>query len=155
MSWSGNTHGALRLRLEQHVAQFFIVQKLIVMKRKNYTYPSLGVLVKKQRLLREAKEGKAIFERLYFNEVTGNSKLERRLRIEIERMAFYCGCAEFLQTAIVKAQTLNTQTAQDILTEYGLYKRKAYADFVCKSKHLNKIEISVDGKDKVLFADSL
>ena len=31
MSWSRNTHGALRLRLEQHVAQFFYVQKLIAM----------------------------------------------------------------------------------------------------------------------------
>ena len=31
MSWSRNTHGALRLRLEQHVAQFFLCSNLIVM----------------------------------------------------------------------------------------------------------------------------
>lgn len=123
------------------------------MKRKNYTYPSLGVLVKKQRLLCETKEEKAIFKRLYFNEITGNSKLERRLRIEIERTAFYCGCAEFLQAALVKAQSLNTQIAQDILTEYSHYKRKAYTDFVSKSNRLNKIEVSVSGKEKVFFAD--
>ena len=36
MSWSGNTHGALHLRLEQHVAQFFIVQNSNVMYNKSF-----------------------------------------------------------------------------------------------------------------------
>lgn len=125
------------------------------MKRKTYLYPKLGLIIRWRRLLREAKEKKAIFKRLYFDEDTSNSILERRLRIEIERTAFYSDCADFLQTALIKKESLSTHIIQGILTEYGLYKRKAYADFVCKSKHLNKIEISVDGKDKVLFADSL
>lgn len=43
MSWSRNTHGALRLRLRQHVAQFFYCLKLIVMKElKLFKSPIFG-----------------------------------------------------------------------------------------------------------------
>ena len=98
---------------------------------------------------------KAAFRSLYFHEMTEKSKLERRLQIELERTAFYCGCADFLQMSLTKAQSLNTQVIQDIITEYGKYKREAYIEFIHKSKQLNKIEISINGKDKVLFADNL
>lgn len=125
------------------------------MKRRTNTQPNLGLLVRVHHLLCKVQKEKAAFRSLYFHEMTEKSKLERRLQIELERTAFYCGCADFLQTALIKAPNLNTQVIQDVITEYGKYKREAYIEFIHKSKQLNKIEISINGKYKVLFADNL
>ena len=113
----------------------------------------MGVVTKVQRQLLASEQERNKFKKLYIDEATEHYKAERRLKIEIERTAFYCDCIEALNLILIDAKSLSKEEIEAKLNEYREFKQKAYQTFVKRKDELNKIELSVYGKYKVLYAD--
>lgn len=113
----------------------------------------MGVVAKVQRQLWASEQKKNKLKKLYIDEATEHCKAERRLKIEIQRTAFYCDCVEVLNLILIDAKSLSKEEIEAKLNEYREFKQKAYQTFVERKDDLNKIELSVYGKYKVLYAD--
>lgn len=113
----------------------------------------MGVVTKVQRQLLASEQERNKLKKLYIDEATEHYKAERRLKIEIQRTAFYCDCVEALNLILIDAKSLSKEEIEAKLNEYREFKQKAYQTFVERKDELNKIEISVYGKYKVLYAD--
>lgn len=116
-------------------------------------YSNLGVVTKVQRQLLASEQERNKLKKQYIDEATEHYKAERRLKIEIQRTAFYCDCAEALNLILIDAKSLSKEEIEAKLNEYREFKQKAYQTFVERKDELNKIELSVCGKYKVLHAD--
>lgn len=121
--------------------------------RRIKVYPNLGVVTKIQRKLLASQQERNKFKKLYIDEATEHYKAERRLKIEIQRTAFYCDCVEVLNLILIDAKSLSKEEIEAKINEYREFKQKAYQTFVERQDELNKIELSVYGKYKVLYAD--
>lgn len=121
--------------------------------RRIKVYPNLGVVTKIQRQLLASEQERNKLKKLYIDETTEHYKAERRLKIEIQRTAFYCDCVEALNLILIDAKSLSKERIEAKLNEYREFKQKAYQTFVERKDELNKIELSVCGKYKVLYAD--
>ena len=121
--------------------------------RRIKVYPNLGVVTKVQRQLLASEQERNKLKKLYLDEATEHYKAERRLKIEIQRTAFYCDCVEALNLILIDAKSLSKEEIEAKLNEYREFKQKAYQTFVERKDELNKIELSVYGKYKVLYAD--
>ena len=121
--------------------------------RRIKVYPNLGVVTKIQRQLLASEQERNKLKKLYIDEATEHYKAERRLKIEIQRTAFYCDCVEALNLILIDAKSLSKEEIEAKLNEYREFKQKAYQTFVERKDELNKIELSVCGKYKVLHAD--
>lgn len=121
--------------------------------RRIKVYPNLGVVTKVQRQLLASEQERNKLKKLYIDEATEHYKAERRLKIEIQRTAFYCDCVEVLNLILIDATSLSKEEIEAKLNEYREFKQKAYQTFVERKDELNKIELSVCGKYKVLHAD--
>ena len=121
--------------------------------RRIKVYPNLGVVTKVQRQLLASEQERNKLKKLYIDEATEHYKAERRLKIEIQRTAFYCDCVEALNLILIDAKSLSKEEIEAKLNEYREFKQKAYQTFVERKDELNKIELSVCGKYKVLHAD--
>lgn len=121
--------------------------------RRIKVYPNLGVVTKVQRQLLASEQERNKLKKLYIDEATEHYKAERRLKIEIQRTAFYCDCVEALNLILIDAKSLSKEEIEAKLNEYREFKQKAYQTFVERKYELNKIELSVYGKYKVLYAD--
>lgn len=121
--------------------------------RRIKVYPNLGVVTKVQRQLLASEQERNKLKKLYIDEATEHYKAERRLKIEIQRTAFYCDCVEALNLILIDAKSLSKEEIEAKLNEYREFKQKAYQTFVERKDELNKIELSVYGKYKVLYAD--
>lgn len=113
----------------------------------------MGVVTKVQRQLLASEQERNKLKKLYIDEATEHYKAERRLKIEIQRTAFYCDCVEALHLILIDAKSLSKEEIEDKLNEYREFKQKAYQIFVERKGELNKIELSVYGKYQVLYAD--
>ena len=116
-------------------------------------YPNSGVITKVQRQLLASEQERNKLKKLYIDEAVEHYKAERRLKIEIQRTAFYCDCVEALNLILIDAKSLSKEEIEAKLNEYREFKQKAYQTFVERKDELNKIELSVYGKYKVLYAD--
>lgn len=114
---------------------------------------NLDSVIKLKIKLNESEQERNKFKKLYIDEATEHYKAERRLKIEIERTAFYCDCVEVLNLILIDAKSLSKEEIEAKLNEYREFKQKAYQTFVERKDELNKIELSVYGKYKVLYAD--
>lgn len=114
---------------------------------------NLDSVIKLKIKLNESEQERNKFKKLYIDEATEHYKAERRLKIEIERTAFYCDCVEVLNLILIDAKSLSKEEIEAKLNEYREFKQKAYQTFVERKDELNKIELSVCGKYKVLHAD--
>lgn len=121
--------------------------------RRIKVYPNLGVVTKIQRQLLASEQERNKLKKLYIDEATEHYKAERRLKIEIQRTAFYCDCVEVLNLILIDVKSLSKEEIETKLNEYREFKQKAYQTFVERKDELNKIELSVYGKYKVLYAD--
>lgn len=121
--------------------------------RRIKVYPNLGVVTKVQRQLLASEQERNKLKKLYIDEATEHYKAERRLKIEIQRTAFYCDCVEALNLILIDAKSLSKEEIEAKINEYREFKQKAYQTFVERKDELNKIELSVYGKYKVLYAD--
>jgi len=121
--------------------------------RRIKVYPNLGVVTKIQRQLLASEQERNELKKLYIDEATEHYKAERHLKIEIQRTAFYCDCVEVLNLILIDAKSLSKEEIEAKLNEYREFKQKAYQIFVERKDELNKIELSVCGKYKVLYAD--
>lgn len=121
--------------------------------RRIKVYPNLGVVTKVQRQLLASEQERNKLKKLYIDEATEHYKAERRLKIEIQRTAFYCDCVEVLNLILIDVKSLSKEEIEAKLNEYREFKQKAYQTFVERKDELNKIELSVYGKYKVLYAD--
>ena len=113
----------------------------------------MGVVTKVQRQLLASEQERNKLKKLYIDEATEHYKAERRLKIEIQRTAFYCDCVEVLNLILIDVKSLSKEEIEAKLNEYREFKQKAYQTFVERKDELNKIELSVYGKYKVLYAD--
>lgn len=123
------------------------------MKTRKRTQVNLDSVIKLKIKLNESEQERNKFKKLYIDEATEHYKAERRLKIEIERTAFYCDCVEALNLILIDAKSLSKEEIEAKLNEYREFKQKAYQTFVERKDELNKIELSVYGKYKVLYAD--
>lgn len=123
------------------------------MKTRKRTQVNLDSVIKLKIKLNESEQERNKFKKLYIDEATEHYKAERRLKIEIERAAFYCDCVEALNLILIDAKSLSKEEIEAKLNEYREFKQKAYQTFVERKDELNKIELSVYGKYKVLYAD--
>lgn len=121
--------------------------------RRIKVYPNLGLVTKIQRKLLASEQERNKLKKLYIDEATEHYKAERRLKIEIQRTAFYCDCVEVLNLILIDVKSLSKEEIEAKLNEYREFKQKAYQTFVERKDELNKIELSVYGKYKVLYAD--
>ncbi|WP_444341453.1 hypothetical protein [Phocaeicola plebeius] len=121
--------------------------------RRIKVYPNLGLVTKIQRQLLASEQERNKLKKLYIDEATEHYKAERRLKIEIQRTAFYCDCVEVLNLILIDVKSLSKEEIEAKLNEYREFKQKAYQTFVERKDELNKIELSVYGKYKVLYAD--
>ncbi len=121
--------------------------------RRIKVYSNLGVVTKVQRQLLACEQERNKLKKLYIDEATEHYKAERRLKIEIQRTAFYCDCVEVLNLILIDVKSLSKEEIEAKLNEYREFKQKAYQTFVERKDELNKIELSVYGKYKVLYAD--
>lgn len=123
------------------------------MKTRKKTQVNLDSVIKLQIKLNESEQERNKLKKLYIDEATEHYKAERRLKIEIQRTAFYCDCVEALNLILIDAKSLSKEEIEAKLNEYREFKQKAYQTFVERKDELNKIELSVCGKYKVLHAD--
>lgn len=121
--------------------------------RRIKVYPNLGLVTKIRRQLLASEQERNKLKKLYIDEATEHYKAERRLKIEIQRTAFYCDCVEVLNLILIDVKSLSKEEIEAKLNEYREFKQKAYQTFVERKDELNKIELSVYGKYKVLYAD--
>lgn len=121
-------------------------------KRKVVVCHNLGRATKTQRLLWKSYQDRARLKKLYVGEAMEHCKIERRLKIEIERTAFYCDCVEYLHSALIEAQSLNKEGIDGKIKGYVEFKSMAYANFIAKKSKLNKVEASAFGKHIVAYA---
>lgn len=123
------------------------------MKTRKKTQVNLDSVIKLQIKLNESEQERNKLKKLYIDEATEHYKAERRLKIEIQRTAFYCDCVEVLNLILIDVKSLSKEEIEAKLNEYREFKQKAYQTFVERKDELNKIELSVYGKYKVLYAD--
>lgn len=123
------------------------------MKTRKKTQVNLDSVIKLQIKLNESEQERRKLKKLYTDKATEHYKAERRLKIEIQRTAFYCDCVEALNLILIDAKSLSKEEIEAKLNEYREFKQKAYQTFVERKDELNKIELSVYGKYKVLYAD--
>lgn len=123
------------------------------MKTRKKTQVNLDSVIKLKIKLNESEQERNKLKKLYIDEATEHYKAERRLKIEIERTAFYCDCVEVLNLILIDVKSLSKEEIEAKLNEYREFKQKAYQTFVERKDELNKIELSVYGKYKVLYAD--
>lgn len=123
------------------------------MKTRKRTQVNLDSVIKLKIKLNESEQERNKLKKLYIDEATEHYKAERRLKIEIQRTAFYCDCVEVLNLILIDAKSLSKERIEAKLNEYREFKQKAYQTFVERKDELNKIELSVYGKYKVLYAD--
>ena len=123
------------------------------MKTRKKTQVNLDSVIKLQIKLNESEQERNKLKKLYIDEATEHYKAERRLKIEIQRTAFYCDCVEVLNLILIDVKSLSKEEIEAKLNEYREFKQKAYQTFVERKEELNKIELSVYGKYKVLYAD--
>ena len=123
------------------------------MKTRKKTQVNLDSVIKLQIKLNESEQERNKLKKLYIDEATEHYKAERRLKIEIQRTAFYCDCVEVLNLILIDVKSLSKEEIEAKLNEYREFKQKAYQTFVERKDELNKIELSVYGEYKVLYAD--
>ena len=123
------------------------------MKTRKRTQANLYSIIKMQERIRKSEQVTNKYKQLYIDMATEHYKAERRLKIEIQRTAFYCDCVETLNLILIDAKSLSKEEIEAKLNEYREFKQKAYQTFVERKDELNKIELSVYGKYKVLYAD--
>ena len=101
-------------------------------KRKVRVYQNLGTVAKAQRLLWKCEQEKSYFKRLYVEALMERCKVERELKIEMQRNGFYCDCAEFLQIELHRVK-LNQERAEEVLKKYAEFRQRAYKEY-CKNR---------------------
>lgn len=122
-------------------------------KKKTKVNLNLSVVTKVQRKLLKSEQKRNELNKLYINEIIEQHKTERLLKIELERNAFYYECINFLHLALSEARNLNKEEIKEKIEQYKKFRQEIYQTFTGRIDKLNKIEISINGKYKILYAD--
>lgn len=111
---------------------------------------------KAQRKLRECEREKNKFKRLYGEEFIEHYKIVNRLKIETYRTAYFADCVDFLHLALSQMKSISgisTKEIEEKLQEYIKFREYSSRVFMERAQGLNKIELLVDGKNKVVYLE--